>query len=112
MWEKKIRITDWFSLPFIGVWYLKCPGNISQFILNKANLDILSFMLVCACMLGHFCHVQLLAMLWTVSGSFVHGTLQARILEWVDMLPPEDLPHPGIEPATLVSCVGRWVLHH
>ena len=30
-------------------------------------------------------------------GSSVHGILQARILEWVVMPPPEDLPHPGIE---------------
>ena len=26
--------------------------------------------------------------------------LQARILEWVAVLPPGDLPHPGIEPAS------------
>ena len=30
--------------------------------------------------------------------SSVHGILQARILEWVVMPSPEDLPHPGIEP--------------
>ena len=30
--------------------------------------------------------------------SFVHGILQARILEWVTMLPPGDHPNPGIEP--------------
>ena len=44
VWEKKkkkVRITGWFSLLFIGAWYLKCPGNISQFILNEADLDIL-----------------------------------------------------------------------
>ena len=26
------------------------------------------------------------------------GILQARILEWAAMPPPEDLPNPGIEP--------------
>ena len=31
-------------------------------------------------------------------GSSVHGILQARILEWVAMSPPGDLPDPGIEP--------------
>ena len=45
-------------------------------------------------------------------GSSVHGILQARILEWVDMpsstrssqpSPPPDLPNPGIEPAFLTS---------
>ena len=31
-------------------------------------------------------------------GFFVHGTLQARILEWVAMPSPGDLPDPGIKP--------------
>ena len=35
--------------------------------------------------------------------SSVHGILQARILEWVAMPPPWDLPHPGIEPVSLMS---------
>ena len=60
-------------------------------------------MLVCACMLSHFSCVQLFVTLWTVSGSSLYGTLQASILEWVDMPPPGDLPHLGIEPATLMS---------
>ena len=30
-------------------------------------------------------------------GSPVHGILQARILEWVAMLPPGDCPNPGTE---------------
>ena len=36
-------------------------------------------------------------------GSSVHGILQARILEWVAILSPGDLPHPGIELTSLVS---------
>ena len=28
----------------------------------------------------------------------VHGILQTRILEWVALPSPEDLPNPGIEP--------------
>ena len=36
-------------------------------------------------------------------GSSVHGILQARILEWVACPPPGDLPHPGIELASLLS---------
>ena len=31
-------------------------------------------------------------------GSSVHGILQARILEWVDIHISRDLPDPGIEP--------------
>ena len=38
-------------------------------------------------------HVQLFATPWTV-----HGTLQARILEWEPFPSPGDLPNPGIEP--------------
>ena len=26
--------------------------------------------------------------------------------------PPGDLPYPGIEPTSLVSCIGRWILYH
>ena len=36
-------------------------------------------------------------------GSSVHGILQARILEWVAMPPPGDLPDPGIKPGSVVS---------
>ena len=46
-------------------------------------------------------------------GRSVHGILQARILEWVVM--PSPLGHlfdPGIELASHVSFIGRWVLYH
>ena len=36
----------------------------------------------------------------SLSGPSVHGILQARILEWVVISPPGDLPNPGIEPAS------------
>ena len=36
-------------------------------------------------------------------GSSVHGILQARVLEGLPCLPPEDLPNPGIEPVSLTS---------
>ena len=47
-------------------------------------------------------------------GSSVHGILQARILEWVAVPSPRDLPNSGIEPATLrcISCIGSQVLYH
>ena len=34
-------------------------------------------------------------------GSSVHGLLQARILEWVAIPSPADLPNPGIEAESL-----------
>ena len=36
-------------------------------------------------------------------GSPVHAILQARLLEWVAIPPPEGLPSPGIKPTSLVS---------
>ena len=36
-------------------------------------------------------------------GSSVHGILQARILEQLAMLFSRNLPHPGMEPAYLMS---------
>ena len=36
----------------------------------------------------------------SLSGSSVHGILQERILEWVAMPFPGDLPDPGIEPGS------------
>ena len=36
-------------------------------------------------------------------GSSVHSILQTRILKWVAVPPPGNLPDPGIEPASLLS---------
>ena len=36
-------------------------------------------------------------------GSTVHEIFQARILEWVALSYPGDLPNPGIEPSSLAS---------
>ena len=56
-------------------------------------------------MLSHFSRVRLFATLWTVArrAPLSMGILQARILEWVALLSPGDLPNPGIEPASLMS---------
>jgi len=43
-------------------------------------------------------------------GSSVHGIIQARIPEWVAMPSPEDLPDPGIKPAT-PALAGRFFYH-
>ena len=36
-------------------------------------------------------------------GSFVHGIFQARVLEWVAISTPGDLPDPGVRPMSLAS---------
>ena len=43
-------------------------------------------------------------------GSSFSGILQARILEWGAMPSSKDLPDPGNQPASQVSCIGRGVL--
>ena len=40
---------------------------------------------------------------YTLTGSSVHGILQARILEGGAMPSPRGLPHPGIKPKSLIS---------
>ena len=46
-------------------------------------------------------------------GSSVHGILQVRILEWVAISSCRDLPNPGVEAVSCVSCVGsRLILYH
>ena len=45
-------------------------------------------------------------------GSSVHGFLQARILVGLSLPSPGDLPNPGIEPVSCISCIGRQILYH
>ena len=46
-------------------------------------------------------------------GSSVHGTLQARILEWVAMPSSRGSSRPrDWTPISYISCIGRWVHYH
>ena len=45
-------------------------------------------------------------------GSSDHGIFQARILDWVAFPPKGNLPNPGIEPISRVSCIDRQLLNH
>ena len=42
-------------------------------------------------------------------GSSVHGIFQARILEWVAIPLPEDLPNPGVEPTSPALTGGFFI---
>ena len=73
--------------------------------------------ILCDCVHAQSCPTLCISMDCSLPGSSVHGILQARILEWVDMLsPPGNLPDPGIKPTyPCVSCTaGRffscWVM--
>ena len=45
---------------------------------------------------------------YSLPGYTVHGISQARILEWVAIPLPWNLPDSGIES---VTCTGRWILY-
>ena len=66
------------------------------------------------CMLSRFSCVQLFVTFWTVAlqAPLSMGFLQARILEWVAVLPPGDLPDPGIKRTSLTSAAlaGRFFI--
>ena len=48
----------------------------------------------------------------TPSGSSVHGISQAKYWIGLPFPTPGDLPSPGIEHVSSVSCIGRWILYH
>ena len=66
-------------------------------------------------MISHFSHVQLFSTLWIIyslSGSSVHGILQARILEWVAMPSSRVYSWPMYQThVSYIFCIGRQVLY-
>ena len=79
---------------------------------NGKHQNYLFEFLVCvgACILSH---VRLFATTWTVACQAPLIIFQARILEWVAIPSPGDLPNPEIEPTSLASPVlaGRFFTH-
>ena len=59
-------------------------------------------------------HIQLFATPWTVAGQAPLSMELSRREYWsgLPFPSPGDLPHPGTEPTSLISCVGRWVLYY
>ena len=59
---------------------------------------------VCVCVLNHFSCVSLCnPMDCSPPGSSVHGTLQARILEWAAVPSSRESSQPGVKPMSLTS---------
>ena len=58
-------------------------------------------------MLGHFSHVQLFAMLWTIAHQALLSMGFSRQEYWSGLPhpPPGDLPEPEIKPVSLMSPV-------
>ena len=64
------------------------------------------------CMLSHFSCVQLFVALWTIVHQAPLSMVFSKQEYWsgLPFPPPGDLPHPGIEPATVMSpaSAGRF----
>ena len=79
--------------------------------LKMDSLVLSNCVCVCVCVCVHvhahthtLSHVRLCdPMDCNLPGSSVHAILQARILAWVVIPPPGNLPNPGIEPTSLAS---------
>ena len=58
-----------------------------------------------SCVLSRFCRVQLCATLWTVAlqAPLSMGFSRQEYWSGLPCPPPEDLPHPGVKPTSLVS---------
>ena len=68
--------------------------------------DVILLKVIFRACFSHFSCVQRFATLWadcSLSGSSVHGILQARILDWVAVSPPGDLSDPGVQPESPAS---------
>ena len=64
-----------------------------------------------ACLLSHSVTSHFfISMDYSLSGSSVHGIVQARILEWVAIPFSRESSRP--RDRTWVSCIGRWILYH
>ena len=66
---------------------------------------------VCVC--AHLCLTLCDPMDWGLPSSFVHGILQARILEWVALSSSRGSSQPRDQTAiSYISCFGRQILYH
>ena len=87
-------------------WPVACP--CLPFTLRQQTPQIAALQ----CYVGQACLTLCSPMDCSLPSSSVHGILQARILEWVAVPPPGDLPQPEIEPGSLRSptLAGRFFI--
>ena len=72
---------------------------------------------VCVCARAHaqsLSHVQLFEIPWAVAHQALlsMGFPRQEYLSGWALSPPGDLPNPGIELVSGISCMGRWILYH
>ena len=110
-----------FSSPPGQISYLSSRPSIFPYSLNPRQ-SLISFLYLCvcvcvcmcmhACALSHFNHIPLFVTLWTVACQALLSMGFSRQEYWNGWLccPPGALPDPGMEPTSLVSCIGRQLL--
>ena len=66
------------------------------------------------CVPSRFSHVRFFVTQWTVAHQAPVSMGFSGQEYWSELpcSPPEDLPDPGIQPSSHVSCIGRQVLYH
>ena len=91
------------------IWVLEKYILIQSFITSGTPTFILIVCVcVCVCVCARVCVCSVVSdslwphLDWSSPGSSVHGIFQARILKWVAISTPGDLPDPGIEPKLLL----------
>ena len=85
----------------------RCRWRWCVFLLSKSwHSDPASYLCAVHAELLQLCPTLCNPMDYSPPGSSVHGISQARKLEWVPMIPPGDLPNPGVQPATPALQVG------
>ena len=73
---------------------------LSLFSVNKTSIRIICLKVKVKVLVAQSCLIFCDPMDWGLPGFSVHRILQARILEWVSIPSPGDLPDPGIEPGS------------
>ena len=78
------------------------------------NTQFLSFLLLYMCLLSFFSRIWLFLTPWTIAHQVLlsMGFFRQEYWSGLPFPPPGDLPDPGIECKSHVSCTGRQVLYH
>ena len=102
--------------PKLAVYFQWVPGSI-HLIRGQWNPESRSLMKASggrACVLSRFSHVQLFVTLRTIACQDPLSMGFSRQVYWSGLpcSSPGDLPDLGIEAASHVSCISRWVLYH
>ena len=89
-------------------WQWEISGILTHLDVSESRvIEAVHIVLVLACVLSHFSHVQLFATLWTITWQAPLSVGSSRQEYWSGLpcSPPGDLPKPGIKPRSLMSAL-------